>query len=254
MKQYLDFDGLSRYHELLRGLLASLSHTITVQSGLKADGTTNISATSASAANPSVILGDSGITAGSYGDSGNQTPNYGATFKVPYITVNAKGIVTGISEHTVKIPTTDNSDTKYYIILNGSTTGTTGGTNLGTIFAPTVVGSDGQILKSNGTGAPSWFTPNYLTTVPIDYKKSYASVVSVSANTNNVTCPSTLSSDGEECTVLYVNSGTTADYTVTISTDYTTPDGEQLSLTCPKGGYCEVNYLKIGNTIYARGV
>jgi len=97
-------------------------------------------------------------------------------------------------------------------------------------------------------------TPTVLSSVPTEYKKSYASVVSVSANKNNVTCPSTLSATGEECTVLYVNSGTTADYTVTISTSYKTPDGEQLSLTCPKGGYCEVNYLKIGNTIYARGV
>ena len=46
----------------------------------------------------------SGATAGSYGDSANQTPAYGATFKVPYVTVNATGHVTGISAHTVKIP------------------------------------------------------------------------------------------------------------------------------------------------------
>lgn len=44
------------------------------------------------------------ITAGNYGDSANQTPDYGDTFKVPYITVNAQGIITGISDHTVKIP------------------------------------------------------------------------------------------------------------------------------------------------------
>ena len=52
---------------------------------------------------------DSGATAGSYGDSTAQTPNYGATFKVPYITVDAKGHITGISEHTVKIPESDNT-------------------------------------------------------------------------------------------------------------------------------------------------
>lgn len=46
----------------------------------------------------------SGAAAGSYGDSGNQTPAYGGTFKVPYVTVNATGHVTGISAHTVKIP------------------------------------------------------------------------------------------------------------------------------------------------------
>lgn len=55
----------------------------------------------------------SGATAGSYGDSGNQTPGYGSTFKVPYVTVNATGHVTDISEHTVKIPASDNTNTTY---------------------------------------------------------------------------------------------------------------------------------------------
>lgn len=56
---------------------------------------------------------NSGATAGSYGDSSAQTPAYGGTFKVPYITVNATGHVTGISEHTVKIPASDNTNTTY---------------------------------------------------------------------------------------------------------------------------------------------
>ena len=55
---------------------------------------------------------DSGATAGSYGDSAAQTPAYGGTFKVPYVTVDAKGHVTSISDHTVKIPASDNTDTK----------------------------------------------------------------------------------------------------------------------------------------------
>ena len=46
----------------------------------------------------------SGATAGSYGDSAAQTPNYGASFKVPYVTVNATGHVTGISAHNVTLP------------------------------------------------------------------------------------------------------------------------------------------------------
>ena len=47
---------------------------------------------------------DSGATAGSYGDSSAQTPGYGGTFKVPYVTVDAKGHVTAISDHNVTIP------------------------------------------------------------------------------------------------------------------------------------------------------
>lgn len=53
---------------------------------------------------------NSGATAGSYGDSSAQTPSFGDTFKVPYVTVNATGHVTGISEHTVKIPAAPSSD------------------------------------------------------------------------------------------------------------------------------------------------
>lgn len=49
-------------------------------------------------------LANSGVTAGSYGPSANATPAYGATFNVPYITVDAKGRVTAASTKTVKIP------------------------------------------------------------------------------------------------------------------------------------------------------
>lgn len=108
---------------------------------------------------------------------------------------------------------------------------------------PTIPTNTNQL--TNGAG--------FISSIPTDYKKSYASVVTVSANTANVTCPSTLG-DGDECTVIYANSGSTDDYSVTVTTDYVTPDGAQLDLTCPKSGYCEVNYLKIGSTIYARGV
>ena len=76
-----------------------------VYSGKKSDGTTDISSGTASSGN--ITLGDSGVTAGAYGDTAAQTPGYNATFKVPSISVNAKGIVTAIGEHTVKIP--DNS-------------------------------------------------------------------------------------------------------------------------------------------------
>ena len=72
---------------------------------------TNYTATAPITLSGTAISHDtSGATAGSYGDSGNQTPAYGGTFKVPYITVNDTGHVTGISEHTVKIPATDNTN------------------------------------------------------------------------------------------------------------------------------------------------
>ena len=52
---------------------------------------------------------NSGATAGDYGPSANATPDYGSTFNVPYLTVNAAGHVTAISNKTVKIPASDNT-------------------------------------------------------------------------------------------------------------------------------------------------
>lgn len=47
---------------------------------------------------------NSGVTAGSYGLSSNATPAFGATFDVPYVTVDAKGHVTSGKTNTVTIP------------------------------------------------------------------------------------------------------------------------------------------------------
>lgn len=73
---------------------------------------------------------NSGATAGSYGDSGNQTPGYGSTFKVPYVTVNATGHVTAISEHTVKIPASDNTNTTYAAGTGTTITGSNNAINV----------------------------------------------------------------------------------------------------------------------------
>ena len=51
-----------------------------------------------------LTLASSGVTAGSYGPSANATPNHGATFSVPYITVDAKGRVTAAATHTITLP------------------------------------------------------------------------------------------------------------------------------------------------------
>ena len=98
-----------------------------IYSGKKADGSTDISSGAASSGN--MTLGDSGVTAGSYGDASNQTPSYGGAFSVPSITVNAKGIVTGISTHTVKIPASDNTNTAH---SHSAGVGLTGSGNAGT--------------------------------------------------------------------------------------------------------------------------
>jgi hypothetical protein len=63
----------------------------------------------------------SGATAGNYGDSAAQTPAFGGTFKVPYVTIDAQGHVTGISAHNVTIPATVATDSALGLVKVGST-------------------------------------------------------------------------------------------------------------------------------------
>jgi hypothetical protein len=41
---------------------------------------------------------------------------------------------------------------------------------------------------------------------------------------------------------------------VTVPTTYKTPDGAAIEITVPDGGYCEVSYVNVNGTIYARGL
>ena len=52
---------------------------------------------------------NSGVTAAAKGDTSNQTPAFGGTFKVPSGTVNATGHLTAFADHTVTIPSTEAS-------------------------------------------------------------------------------------------------------------------------------------------------
>lgn len=69
------------------------------------DTNTTYSGTSPISVSGSAISHDnSGVTAASKGDTSNQTPGFGSTFKVPSGTVNATGHLTAFADHTVKIP------------------------------------------------------------------------------------------------------------------------------------------------------
>lgn len=75
-------------------------------------------------------------------------------------------------------------------------------------------------------------------------------VQTITANTS-VTIPT---GNWASKTIVFVNGGSSA-LTVTVPTSgVQTPDGQAIELTCPVGGYCEVSLLKIGSTIYARGI
>mgnify|MGYP003288875971 CR=1 FL=1 len=162
-----------------------------VISGKKADGSTDITGATSSG---NITLGDSGVTAGEYGPTANATPGYGATFNVPDIKVNAKGIVTSVTNRTVKIPASDNTNTTYDLAATKSSTNgnvklnlTAGGSGSGTdsvtlkgTGATTVTTDANGIVTINSTAHPTALkNPNALTIGGKSYDGSAA--VSVSA-------------------------------------------------------------------------
>lgn len=75
---------------------------------------------------------------------------------------------------------------KYNLTLNGTIEGDTGGTSLGTLYAPTSNGNDGQVLKANGSGAPTWNTLNLgdLNGWPIITAQDYGKILIVTQQGN----------------------------------------------------------------------
>ena len=78
----------------------------------------------------------SGVTGGSYGLSADASPAHGGKFKVPYVTVNTKGLVTGIAEKEITLPTDNNTDVnvsqtatstsaEYEVLFSGTADNTT---------------------------------------------------------------------------------------------------------------------------------
>lgn len=83
-------------------LINSYSDFVSDSSG----GTEYIGAFPIGVTDNTISHAESGVIDGSYGPSADQTPGFGSTFPVPYATVDAKGHVTAMTSHTVKIPNT----------------------------------------------------------------------------------------------------------------------------------------------------
>lgn len=163
-----------------------------------------------------LYLTTSGVTAGSYGDNGNQTPNYGSTFKVPYITVDKYGRVTTITEHTVKIPASDNTNTTYNLsnALASHTfteTLTAGGSGSGTSTATiTFAASTGIELTDDTTNKKITIKNTGVTSITTtagmhSTKNNVAGAVSLSIPTHT----SHLTNDSDYTTKAYVDEAIT---------------------------------------------
>lgn len=211
---------------------------------VKINATSPISIDSSSAITTSgertISHATSGATAGSYGDSSAQTPSYGGTFKVPYVTVNNTGHVTGISEHTVKIPASDNTNTTYTLtqdstdghkitltpssgtattitIPDNNTTYSTGVglTNSGTTFKAKLKSETASTLDSASIGS----TANRQYAVGVD-KSGYLSVnvpwTDTQPTVNNGTL--TIQKNGTNITTFSANQSGNATANITIPT------------------------------------
>ena len=137
----------------------------------------------------------------------------------------------------------------YKLNINGTEQGG-GTTSLGTVYAPIEAGTEGQMLIANASGIPTWGSkPSY----SLSEVGASSSVVAVTAATSSSCSITGSSNSGKMQTIVYTNNSGSSKV-VTVPTTYATPDGAAIELTVPNGGYCEVNYLNIGGTIYARGL
>lgn len=139
--------------------------------------------------------------------------------------------------------------------LNGGTISTTGTLSVkyGTAAGTACQGNDSRLSNARpASDVSAWAKASSKPTYIVSEVMSI-STVAISANTSS-SCSITGSGNaGKAQTIIYTNSGS-SDLTVTVPTDYSTPDGAAIELTCKAGGYCEVSYLNIGGTIYARGL
>ena len=139
--------------------------------------------------------------------------------------------------------------------LSGGTITTSGTLSVayGTTAGTACQGNDSRLSNSRpASDVYSWAKASSKPTYIANEVMSI-SAQSISANTSS-SCSITGSGNaGKAQTIIYVNGGS-SDVTVTVPTTYSTPNGEAIELTCPVGGYCEVSYLNIGGTIYARGL
>ena len=87
-------------------------------------------------------------------------------------------------------------------------------------------------------------------------KPSSATIRKIELTQNLVDQTTTISgqsNDGKREIVIYDNNSQN-NYTVSVSTAYKTLDGDQITLSVPPGCYCEVYYINIGGTIFAKGI
>lgn len=121
--KYLDYNGLLYFWTLIKGMFAKPSDANPQMDGTVSAGSSALYARGdhRHPSDTSKASKSSTTSAGSYGPSADASPAHGGTFKVPYVTVNAEGIVTGVADKTITLPASGNTDQKVKQNLTGTT-------------------------------------------------------------------------------------------------------------------------------------
>lgn len=87
---------------------ADTANALTTARSISASGdaTWSVSFNGSSNVSSALTLANSGVSAGSYGLTSSSALSFGQAFNVPYITVDAKGRVTGATTNTITLPQT----------------------------------------------------------------------------------------------------------------------------------------------------
>ena len=116
-----------------------------------------------------LYLTKSGVAAATYGNTSQQTPSYGGTFNIPYFTVDKYGRITSANTATVKLPASDNSDTKNTAGSTNSTSklyyvGTTSQTTSATTYSHSAVYATAGAFAATSYKVAELVTLQYNTT------------------------------------------------------------------------------------------
>ena len=121
--KYLDYNGLLYFWTLIKNMFAKPSNANPQMDGTASAGSSALYSRGdhVHPSDTSKASKSSTTSAGSYGPSADASPAHGGTFKVPYVTVNAEGIVTGVADKTITLPASGNTDQKVKQNLTGTT-------------------------------------------------------------------------------------------------------------------------------------
>jgi len=153
----------------------------------------------------------------------------------------------------VNVPWTD---TTYKLTLNGTTNGASGGTSLGSFYAPTSVGTDGYVLKSSGSGAPSWVAQSTLSVG--DSAKLNGQAASYYATASNVTTLQGYFTSGAANNVVTTADTTNTLYVVGVTSSATTTLKRDTSITIKgnalsAGSVTTTGNVSVGGTLGVTG-